>query len=318
LRKAFEQLEVLVVIDLYRNATAEYAHWVLPATDMYERDDLNIVNIGTSHQPFVQYTPAVVEPAGERRPEWWIVGRMLQALGKPSVFDTDPVDPWAKWRHMLAKGSGVELAELQSGDPVRVLPAPAPGRFFDDCITTLDGLVDCRPAVFDAAIERCESLFAEAAADAARPVADRPLTLIHKRDAWMHNSWMGNLPRMKRAGRDTNPLFLNPADAARLGIAAGDPVRVWNDYGEVVAPAGIDPELLDGVVAMVHGWGQAATPGMQVAQRTPGVNVNALLPIGDGSYEPLSSQAHMTGVRVHVAPAPAFDPNGPVPAGAAS
>jgi hypothetical protein len=69
---------------------------------------------------------------------------------------------------------------------------------------------------------------------------------------------------------------------------------------------------------MVHGWGQAATPGMQVAQRTPGVNVNALLPIGDGSYEPLSSQAHMTGVRVHVAPAPAIDPNGPVPAGAAS
>jgi formate dehydrogenase len=47
LRKAFEQLELLVVIDIYPSATAEYAHVVLPSTDMYERDDLNIVNISS-------------------------------------------------------------------------------------------------------------------------------------------------------------------------------------------------------------------------------------------------------------------------------
>jgi len=309
LRKAFEQLEVLVVVDLYRNATAEYAHWVLPATDMYERDDINIVNIGTSHQPFVQYTPAVVEPAGERRPEWWIVGRLLQAMGKPSVFDNDPVDPWAKWRHMLAKGCGVDLAELQTSDPVRVLPAPTPGRFYDEQVYTPDGRIDCCPPVFAEALTRCDALFADAAAAdataAGTPAAERPLTLIHKRDAWMHNSWMGNLERMKRAGRDTNPLFLHPDDAAARGLAAGDPVRVWNEFGEVVAPVSLDAELLPGVVAMVHGWGQAASPGLRVAQRTPGVNVNALLPIGDGSFEPLSSQAHMTGIPVHVAAATA-------------
>jgi hypothetical protein len=39
---------------------------------------------------------------------------------------------------------------------------------------------------------------------------------------------------------------------------------------------------------------------MRTAQRTPGVNANQLLPIGPGSFEPLSSQAHMTGVPVHV------------------
>ena len=48
LRKAFEQLELLVVIDIYPSATAELADVVLPCTDMYERDDLNVVNIGTS------------------------------------------------------------------------------------------------------------------------------------------------------------------------------------------------------------------------------------------------------------------------------
>jgi formate dehydrogenase len=304
LRKAFAQLELLVVIDLYRTATAELAHWVLPATDQYEREDLNIVNIGTSAAPFVQYTPAVVDPAGERRPEWWIVGRLLQALGKPSVLDDDPPDPWAKWRHMLARGSGVELAELQSGDPVRVLPPPTPGRFYDDQVHTADARVDCCPAVFGPALDRCAALFAEAdarlASEAALPAHERSLLLVHKRDAWMHNSWLGNLERMHRGGRDTNPLFLHPDDAAARGVAEGDVVRIANRFGELEAPVALDPDLRPGVVAMVHGWGHGAAPGLRVASRHAGVNVNALLPIGEGSYEPLSSQAHMTGIPVHV------------------
>ena len=41
---------------------------------------------------------------------------------------------------------------------------------------------------------------------------------------------------------------------------------------------------------------------MRVAQRTPGVNANALLPVGPGSFEPLSNQAFMTGVPVEIAP----------------
>mgnify|MGYP003338336717 CR=1 FL=1 len=50
--------------DGYTITIVEAAHVVLPATDMFEREDLNIVNIGTSAQPFAQYTPAVVEPTG--------------------------------------------------------------------------------------------------------------------------------------------------------------------------------------------------------------------------------------------------------------
>src|SRR5262249_43062831 len=101
LRKAFEQLELLVVFDIYPSATAELAHVVLPCTDMFERDDLNVVNIGTSAQPFAQYTPAVVAPLHERRPEWWIAHRLLQELGQPSLLDDPDPDPWSKWRHML-------------------------------------------------------------------------------------------------------------------------------------------------------------------------------------------------------------------------
>jgi hypothetical protein len=40
---------------------------------------------------------------------------------------------------------------------------------------------------------------------------------------------------------------------------------------------------------------------MTFASATPGVNCNVLLPSGPGSFEPLSNQAHMTGVPVEVA-----------------
>ena len=42
LREAFESLELIVCIDLYRNATGDLAHWLLPSTDMFERPDINI------------------------------------------------------------------------------------------------------------------------------------------------------------------------------------------------------------------------------------------------------------------------------------
>ena len=299
LAKAFEQLELLVVIDIYPSATAELAHVVLPSTDMYERDDLNIVNIGTSAQPFAQYTPAVVAPAAERMPEWWIAHRLLQELGLPSILDDTEPDPWAKWRHMLAKGSGIALDELQSGPNAglpHVLPRPEPGTFFDAQVHTTDGLVDCCPTGFGEAIERCHRLFDETRDE----VADGRLRLIHRRDAWMHNSWFANVERMKRGGRTTNPLGMHPADAAALGLDGGTEVLVTSDHGEVSTVIELDEHLMPGVVSMVHGWGHVASPRLRVANRHPGANPNQLLPIGEGSFEPLSSQAHMTGIAVRV------------------
>ncbi|HEX9260286.1 MAG TPA: molybdopterin-dependent oxidoreductase [Acidimicrobiales bacterium] len=296
LRKAFEQLELLVVIDIYPSATAELAHVVLPATDMYERDDLNIVNIGTSARPFAQYTPAVVEPAADRKPEWWIAHRLLQELGQASILDDPEPDPWAKWRHMLARGAGVELADLQTSGAVHVLPAPQPGSFFEHQVQTLDGRVDCFPATFADAVDRCTRLFEEAEGEVARG----GLRLIHRRDAWMHNTWFANVARMKRGGRTTNPLSMNPADAAAHGLSGGEVVTVSSAYGAIECEVELDDALMPGVVSMVHGWGHQVSPQLRVAYAHPGANPNALLPSGPGSFEPLSSQAHMTGIPVTV------------------
>ncbi len=298
LRKAFEQLELMVVIDIYPSATAELADVVLPCTDMYERDDLNVVNIGTSARPFAQYTPAVVAPAHDRQPEWWIAHRLLRELGEPSLLDDDQPDPWAKWRHMLQRGAGVELAQLQASGEPAVLPAPAPGEFFAKQVWTDDGRVDCCPPTFAEAIRRCHELFE--AEQREHEAGGGRLRLIHGRDPWMHNTWFANIGRLKRGGRTSNPLCINPADAAALGLAGGDRVLVASDHGEVTAEVSLDEQLMPGVVSMVHGWGHGASPRLRIAAEHPGTNPNALLPSGPGSYEPLSSQAHMTGIPVTV------------------
>jgi anaerobic selenocysteine-containing dehydrogenase len=153
--------------------------------------------------------------------------------------------------------------------------------------------------VFGPALERAAALFDDLAAE-----PPGTLKLITRRDAWMMNSWFRNVPRMTRPGRDDNPLFMHPDDATSRGLAEGTRARVWNVHGEVVATVAFDPDLLPGVVAMAHGWGNRGTNGMRVAQDHPGVNANALVPSGPGSFEPLSSQAHMTGVPVEVEPSP--------------
>jgi anaerobic selenocysteine-containing dehydrogenase len=64
LRQALASLELLVCVDLYRNATGELAHYLLPATDQFERPDVTYAGLGLQHRPHVQYTDRVVPPAG--------------------------------------------------------------------------------------------------------------------------------------------------------------------------------------------------------------------------------------------------------------
>ena len=93
LEGALRSLDLLVSIDLYRNATGELADYVLPATDQFEREDLNVFVQGVQGEPFVQWTPRVVEPCGEQRQEWEIYGALLQAMGRDPLLAPGADDP---------------------------------------------------------------------------------------------------------------------------------------------------------------------------------------------------------------------------------
>ncbi len=297
LREAFESLELLVCIDLYRNATGELAHWLLPATDMFERPDINITGLGLQYEPWIQWTDAVVAPRGERREEWRIFADLARAMGMRSPLDEDDPEAtvWARTDHML-QGRGLSLDDVRSAPKGTVVfeDGLTPGGFYERHLQHDDGRVDCCPPGFAAAI-------ADLAAEADALSGDgSTLRLISRRDTRMHNSWFSNVDSLKRGARSDNPLEVHPDDAAHLGVGDGDLVTVRSDWGEIEATVRLDDSVRAGVVAIEHGWGRQ--PGMRLANDKPGVNVNRLLPSGPGSYDPLSNQAWMSGIPVTVAP----------------
>ncbi len=295
MRKAFEELELLVVIDIYPSATAQLADYALPATDWLERADINAISLGFQPEPYVQFVDAVVPPKFERKEEWWIFASLEQRLGLPSILDADEVNPHAKAERQLAH-SGLSLADLEAAPSRTIVLKPAePELLFELGVQNPDHLIDCCPALFSDALTRAETIFAALDAE-----TDRQLKLITLRTNYMVNSWFHNMPSLKREQALDNPLYMHSTDAERLGLEDRTEVKVANDHGTVIATIAIDDKLRPGVVAMTHGWGHSANPDLQLAHNHPGVNVNALLPRGLGSFEPLSNQAHMTGIPVTV------------------
>jgi anaerobic selenocysteine-containing dehydrogenase len=294
IRAALESLELLVCVDIYRNASAEYADYILPAAGAFEREDINITGLGLQFTPSVQFTAAVVAPAFERKPDWWIYEQLCRHMGFQSAFDQgDTPDMWTRVDAML-RSRGTSMAQLRQAGII-TFERSEPADLLNRHLQTDDQRIDCCPPMFAEAIARMEQIF-----QAFEQAPTEVLQLINKRDQYMMNSWYANLPKMKRKSRDRNYLFMHPDDAEARQIADGAEVTVRNQHGELVAPVRLTDELMPGVVAMTHGWGHRGVAGMGYASTTPGVNCNVLLPSGPDSYEPLSNQAHMTGIAVTV------------------
>ncbi|WP_280426321.1 molybdopterin-containing oxidoreductase family protein [Nocardia carnea] len=296
LRRAFEKLELIVTIDLYRTVTGEIADFVLPATDWLERADINFLNtLGVALEPYVQYTPAVVEPAGERRDDWWILSRIQQELGVPTLLDDPAPDPLAPIDAAL-HDAGTSLEQLAARPcGTQVLPEADPAHVFEIAVQHDDGLIDCCPQLFHRAYDTAEMILAELAAE-----SPDQLKLITRRTNHMVNSWLHNLRVFDQEIHRGNPLWMHPEDARHRGFVEGDPVIVRNRYGTAEAQLQYDESLRIGVVAMTHGWGQHRAAGLGVARYKAGVNANLLAPTGWDGYDPVSNQSHLTGINVEV------------------
>jgi len=295
LQAALAKLELLVVVDIYPSSTSNHADFILPATDWLERADINAVSLGFQPEPYVQFTEAVVPPKFERKPEWWIFARLMQGLGYPSELDQPQPDPLAAVDRQLAF-SELTLAQIQAEPSHTIrLPDPQPEALFDSGVQRPEAKVDCFPGLIARGVSTCAEIFSQLNAEPAGT-----MKLIGLRTNYMVNSWLHNLPSLKREAALDNPLHISSEDAARLSLTEGDEVTVASEYGSIIANVVQDDTLREGVVAMTHGWGHANNPRLALASNHPGTNVNAVLPTGPGSYDPLSNMSFMTGIPVQV------------------
>jgi anaerobic selenocysteine-containing dehydrogenase len=95
-------------------------------------------------------------------------------------------------------------------------------------------------------------------------------------------------------------LHMANLDVERLGLVEGDKIVVSTAFGSIESHVFVDDSLLEGVVAMAHGYGQSKTFAMRVAQQYPGSNCNDIMPSGPDSIEPLSNMSWLSAVPVTV------------------
>ena len=322
LRDAFEELELLVTLDILPNETGSLAHYMLPATTPFERPDLPFafpLLMGMQSHPYLQATEAVHPPDAEQRDEASIYVDLAKACDAP-LFGSRVVQKILEWS-MRIEGSnrkGVPAAlpleglmslllrvtgngsfkKLLAEPNGRRLSAHPAGRFLSSKIPMPEGRIDFAPkALLEQASERLVADYEDERNHPGR------LKMITRRHVKTHNSWTHNEESFVAGARTTNYLYMHSEDAKAVGLQHGDLADVESMGGKVRIPVHLLDDLQPGTVAMPHGWGHQHAKGLSVASRTTGVNVNVLARSGPDAVEGLSGMSKLTAIDVEVAPA---------------
>ena len=249
-----------VVYEQVFTDTTRYADVVLPATTFLENYD-----IAKGYGPIsLQLVRPVIEPSGEARPNAEVFSDLASrlGLGEPET-ETETL---LRVVGRFPDGVAGRLMEDGIADPPF---AGAPVQFVDVFPLTPDRKIDLYPS---AMVEHTHDRLYVYQPD---PETEQyPLALISPASEKTISSTLGEL--RERAAM----LQMHPKDAAARHLAQGDPVRVFNDLGEVHCPVALNAEIKQGTVSMPKGLWRRSTYN--------GSTSNALVPdtltdLGDGA-----------------------------------
>ncbi len=260
-----------VVHEQFFTDTTDYADIVLPATTFFEHKDLQTAY---GHY-YLQISNQALKPLGECRSNVDLFRALAERMGfedecfKDSVDDMidqalNAANPWLKGltRQRLEKEGHIRLNFEGNGAPPKPFLPWAEGNF-----RTPSGKAELYN-------ERLKDLGLDPVASFVPPVESRhtasakafPLELLARKADNFLNSTFSNLPSVQSM-EETGLLEISQRDAESRGIRDGDPVRVFNNRGEIQLKARVDGKVSAGVVAAKLNW----------AKLTPGnLNINVL------------------------------------------
>ena len=257
-RRCLSALDLLVVIDRFTTADAQYADYVLPATTYYE-------NLGYQKHPgFIQLRQPIIEPIGEARSDYSIFAELVRRLGYGELYPTNEealvewvladlpigVDElcrhpegirWAKPAREYRKyESGLLRADGQPGFP------------------TPTGKVEVWSTIFEKFGYPPLPVYTEPAeGPLANPELARQYPLVMNTGARIQSAFRSQ--HLNVAGLlklQPHPhVLINPLDAARRGIADGQPVNVVSPRGSVPFTARVTDDVRPGAVEINVGGG---------------------------------------------------------------
>jgi len=241
----FPCLELIVVCDLFMNATAKYADYVLPVASSYECTDLHVTK---ARNTYLQLRPKVIEPLYECKSDFQIAAEMGRRMGFDKYFEKTE----EKYIEELLDSShptmdGISLERLKEG-PVMAKPSDGFLKF-----KTPTGRIEFyteRLRQFGQELpvylEPVESARSEKA-------KSYPLSLLSTHSKYQLHSSLAISPSLLKL--DPEPaLEINPVDAGPRSIGNGDVVCVFNDRGRVKLKAKFSQRIKPGVVNITQGW----------------------------------------------------------------
>jgi anaerobic selenocysteine-containing dehydrogenase len=303
-RRALESLELLVVVDPMMSATAQLADYVLGPRFGFETPAISFGNEGITvyglsigyQEPFAQYQPALIEPpAGSEVMEDWRVfyelartmGLQLAYRGEP--FDMETAPSTDALLELFVRRSRVPLGEIRQHPHGALFPDPQP------MAVARDPDWPHRLELGHAGMmEELRQLDRELSEPPPVRIADRNLLLVSRREHAVYNSVGHDLPALRRR-RPFNPAYLNPRDAARLGITDGASILIESSVGSLRAIAQLAEDVREGVVSIAHGFAPSD-------DGSGGASTAALVD-DEHDYDPISGLPLMSAIPVRVRPA---------------
>ena len=249
-KKAIQELDFLVTVDVLPAEIAGWSDIVLPESTYLERyDDLWAP---AYKEPFVALRQPAVEPLYDSKPGWWIARELASRLGVP--FDwKDPLEV-IRWR---ANAANLNFGELQLRGVVNGPRTP---------VCEEEGL-----ALTDK-VELSSATLAAAGFDPLpsytphEPPPDGMFRLLSGR-APTHT--FGRMANNRLAGSvyGENEVWINTIAAKGAGVNDGDRVVLENQDGIRSAPVKtkVTERIRGDCVYLVHGWGHTAN-GMTFAK----------------------------------------------------
>ncbi|MDE2403964.1 MAG: molybdopterin-dependent oxidoreductase [Sphingomonadales bacterium] len=257
---AFQGLDLLVSLDARLNETAKHADYVIAASQGFERAELTIPGDSLFPEPFVQYSPALVERPGDVIDDWEFFWSIAARMGLPLTFKF--------WTY------GLRFEDVQPSLPLSLADRPDPEalyRFlcrdsavpFDDLLANPGGvrpdlpphIVQPAPEGWSGRLDLCPpEVAAELSVVRAEPPDPAPLRLTCRRVLHALNGAYRD-SRHNRRLHPVNHAWMHPADMAALGIADDTLVEIASAHGRIRAVARAEDRLRPGVVSMTHMFG---------------------------------------------------------------
>lgn len=233
--EAMENLDFLVVQDIFMSETAKYADVVFPAAGWGEQE-----GTFTNGERRVQRVRKAVDAPGEAKLDWEIMKEIAIRMGaEPEQFTYNNANEiFDEMRMITPQYRGMTYERLEKPEalhwPCPDEEHPGQGLMHIDSFAHADGLGVFEPADYIGPSELPDDQY--------------PLVLTTTRTLFHYHASMTRRCKTLDKELPTGYVEINDKDAKKLGILNRETVKVKSRRGEIEIPARVTPDIMEGEV----------------------------------------------------------------------